>query len=169
MGAKDSPKGSQQMGVISFFLGLIGGTGGSIITKILFTMQAEGVNGDVKPFEVIIPSCERVTNRGHIISVPSSYFSIYCASFRLTVIGRLRLLRLIVHLWVPCDFRNLCSLHSVSWTVKMRLRSLVGLALFQEHPSLIPLSALLLFVSPGIYILSRVLRNDVCPSSICHY
>eukprot|EP01084_Bolivina_argentea_P021185 39339_1 len=53
MGAKDGPngKGPNQMGVISFILGLVGGTGGSIITKILFTMQAEGINGEMKPFE----------------------------------------------------------------------------------------------------------------------
>ncbi len=64
MGAKDVPngKGSKQMGVISFVLGLVGGTGGSIITKILFTMQAEGVNGEIKPFEVIIASGEGVTD-----------------------------------------------------------------------------------------------------------
>ncbi len=64
MGAKDGPngKGPNQMGVISFILGLVGGTGGSIITKILFTMQAEGINGEMKPFEVIIASGEGVTN-----------------------------------------------------------------------------------------------------------
>ncbi len=56
-------KGSKKKGAICFIFGLVGGTGSSIITKILYTMQAEGVNGEVKPFAVSIASGVGVTNR----------------------------------------------------------------------------------------------------------
>ncbi len=64
MTAKDCPdrKAKSSMGIISFVLGLVGGTGSSIITKVLFTMQAEGLNEHMKAFEVSIASGEGVTN-----------------------------------------------------------------------------------------------------------
>ncbi len=113
MGAKDVPdrKGSSSMGVISFILGLVGGTGSSIITKVLFTMQGEGVNGEMKPFEVSILLLVKGLLTGmHRVIVDFFFLTtfLYCVSpglidrdcpLLLVFTGRLR---------APCNFRNLC-------------------------------------------------------------